>query len=153
YDMLADGFGPGSNGPLVLVTEVPAGTDQAAIAHVTDTLKATPGLRTVSAATMNTAGTAARWTVIPTTSPQDAATTSLVHHLRDDVLPQATRGTGLDVAVAGQTAVGIDFSDYLAARLPLFFAVVLGLSFLLMMVVFRSVLVPLKAVVMNLISI
>jgi len=76
-----------------------------------------------------------------------------VHHLRDDVLPQATRGTGLDVAVAGQTAVGIDFSDYLAARLPLFFAVVLGLSFLLMMVVFRSVLVPLKAVVMNLISI
>ncbi|HKA02741.1 MAG TPA: MMPL family transporter [Acidimicrobiales bacterium] len=153
YDMLADGFGPGSNGPLVLVTEVPAGTDQAAIAHVTDTLKATPGLKTVSAATMNTAGTAARWTVIPTTSPQDAATTSLVHHLRDDVLPQATRGTGLDVAVAGQTAVGIDFSDYLAARLPLFFAVVLGLSFLLMMVVFRSVLVPLKAVVMNLISI
>ena len=102
---------------------------------------------------MNTDGTAAQWMVIPSTSPQDAKTTSLVHHLRDDVLPQATRGTGLDVAVTGQTAVGIDFSDYLAARLPLFFAVVLALSFLLLMAVFRSILVPLKAVVMNLISI
>ena len=153
YDLLAEGFGPGSNGPLVLVTDVPAGTDPATIAQVTAAVKATPGVKTATNATMNTDGTAAQWMVIPSTSPQDAKTTSLVHHLRDDVLPQATRGTGLDVAVTGQTAVGIDFSDYLAARLPLFFAVVLALSFLLLMAVFRSILVPLKAVVMNLISI
>jgi len=153
YDLLAEGFGPGSNGPLVLVTDVPAGTDPAAITRVTDAVKATPGVKFASNATVNTGGTAAQWVVIPTTSPQDAKTTSLVHHLRDDVLPQATNGTGLDVAVTGQTAVGIDFSDYLAARLPLFFGVVLALSFLLLMVVFRSILLPLKAVVMNLISI
>jgi RND superfamily putative drug exporter len=91
--------------------------------------------------------------VFSDSAPQDAETTSLVHRLRDDTLPPATAGTGLDVAVTGNTAVGIDFSDYLAARLPLFFAAVLTLSFLLMMAVFRSILVPLKAVVMNLISI
>jgi RND superfamily putative drug exporter len=153
YDLLADGFGPGSNGPLVLVTEIPAGTGQAAVAQVTAAVKATPGVKFASNATMNSDGTAAQWVVIPTTSPQDAETTSLVHHLRDDVLPQATSGTGLDVAVTGQTAVGIDFSDYLSARLPLFFGVVLALSFLLLMAVFRSILLPLKAVVMNLISI
>ena len=89
----------------------------------------------------------------PGTSPQDDATTKLVHDLRDNVLPQATQGTGLDVAVTGQTAVNTDFSDFLSARLPWFFAVVLALSFLLLMAVFRSILVPLKAVVMNLLSI
>jgi RND superfamily putative drug exporter len=76
-----------------------------------------------------------------------------VNRLRDDVLPVATAGTGLDVAVAGSVAVGVDFTDYLSARLPIFFAAVLGLSFLLLMVVFRSLLVPLKAVIMNLLSI
>jgi RND superfamily putative drug exporter len=153
YDLLAEGFGPGSNGPLVLVTDVPPGTDQATIGQVTAAVKATPGVKLATNATMNTDGTAAQWVVIPSTSPQDAKTTALVHHLRDDVLPQATNGTDLDVAVTGQTAVGIDFSDYLAARLPLFFVVVLALSFLLLMAVFRSILLPLKAVVMNLISI
>ena len=93
------------------------------------------------------------WRVVPTTAPQDAATTDLVNRLRDDVLPAATAGTGLDVAVAGGVAIGVDFTDYLSERLPYFFAAVLGLSFLLLMVVFRSLLVPLKAVVMNLLSI
>jgi RND superfamily putative drug exporter len=153
YDLLAEGFGPGYNGPLVLVTEIPAGTDPATVAAVTNAVKATPGVKTASAAVLNTDKTAAQWLVYPTTAPQDAATTALVHHLRDDVLPKATQGTGLDVAVTGSTAIGIDFSDYLGARLPLFFGVVLALSFLLMMVVFRSILVPLKAVVMNLLSI
>ena len=91
--------------------------------------------------------------MIPTTAPQDAETTDLVNRLRDDVLPAATGGTGLDVAVAGAVAIDVDFTDYLAARLPWFFAAVLGLSFLLLMVVFRSLLVPLKAVIMNLLSI
>jgi len=155
YDLLAEGFGPGSNGPLLLVTELPGGADQATLDKVTEAIRNTPDVASVSAVRLNDAGNpqAAQWFLIPGTSPQDEATTKLVHDLRDNVLPQATAGTDLEVAVTGSTAVNIDFSDYLAERLPYFFAVVLALSFLLLMTVFRSILVPLKAVVMNLISI
>jgi RND superfamily putative drug exporter len=155
YDLLADGFGPGYNGPLVLATEVPAGTDPAAIDAVTRALRSTPGVAVVSPANLDDPSdpTAAMWQLIPTTSPQDEATTALVNDLRDQVLPAATDGTGLDVAVTGNVAVSIDFTEYLSARIPWFFGIVLALSFLLLMAVFRSVLVPLKAVVMNLISI
>src|SRR3546814_7487387 len=91
--------------------------------------------------------------VIPTTSPQDEATSDLVHRLRDDVLPDVLAGSGLDPKVGGITAAAIDFSDYAAERLPMFIGVVLLLSFLLLMATFRSVLVPIKAVIMNLLSI
>jgi RND superfamily putative drug exporter len=155
YDLLARGFGPGFNGPLLLATDVPAGTNSAALDGVRDALVDTPGIAEVSPTFPNRAGTptAALWRVIPTTAPQAEATTKLVDHLREDVLPRAERGTKLDVAVTGFVAIQVDFSDYLAKRLLVFFAVVLSLSFLLLMVVFRSVLVPLKAVVMNLLSI
>ena len=93
------------------------------------------------------------WRVIPTTAPQDETTTQLVERLRSDVLPVATQGTDLDVSITGQVAIGVDFSKYLAQRLLWFLAAVLTLSFILLMIVFRSVLVPLKAVVMNLLSI
>ncbi|HEU5109428.1 MAG TPA: MMPL family transporter, partial [Micromonosporaceae bacterium] len=155
YDLLADGFGPGFNGPLILASEVPDGTDPAALQAVSDAIQADPGVARVSPPITNdeAAPTAALWRVIPTTAPQDADTTDLVNRLRDDVLPAATDGTGLDVAVAGGVAIGVDFTNYLAERLPWFFAAVLGLSFLLLMTVFRSLLVPLKAVIMNLLSI
>ena len=155
YDLLAEGFGAGFNGPLSLATEVSPGTDPAALQAVTDAIAADPGVAFVSDPITNddTAATAALWRVIPTTAPQDSATTDLVNRLRDDVLPAATAGTGLDISVTGGVAIGVDFTDYLSARLPYFFAAVLGLSFLLLMVVFRSLLVPLKAVVMNLLSI
>src|SRR3546814_4805571 len=91
--------------------------------------------------------------VIPTTSPQDEATSDLVHRLRDDVLPDVLAGSGLDPTVGGITAAAIDFSDYAAERLPMFIGVVLLLSFLLLLATFRSVLVPIKAVIMNLLSI
>jgi RND superfamily putative drug exporter len=122
---------------------------------VTTALAATDGVSSASPAIVNDAEppTAVMWRVFPTTSPQDAATTDLVEQLRSDVLPSATDGTGLDVAVTGTVAANIDFSDYLAERLPYFFAAVLALSFLLLMAVFRSILVPLKAVVMNLLGI
>lgn len=87
---------------------------------------------------------------MPETSPQDEATTELVGRLRGSVLPAAVEGTGLDPAVSGSVAISVDFSDYLAERLPYFLGAVLALSFLLLMVVFRSVLVPLKAVVIKL---
>jgi len=152
YDLLAVGFGPGFNGPLMLVTEVPAGGGSA-VEDVTTALRATPGVAFASDARLNESGDAAVWQVVPTTAPQDEATTELVHRLRSDVLPPATDGTGLDVMIAGNTAINIDFSDYLASRMPYFLGAVLVLSFLLLMVVFRSLLVPLKAVIMNLLSI
>ena len=101
----------------------------------------------------NADGTAALINVQPTGSPQDASTTELVHHLRDDVVPTATAGSGVQAYVGGETSLGIDLADQLGARLPWFFVAVLTLSFLLLLVVFRSLLVPLKAVIMNLLSI
>jgi RND superfamily putative drug exporter len=98
-------------------------------------------------------GEAAIATLIPTTGPQDKATDSLVHHIRDDVLPPAVAGSDLSIHVGGMTASGIDFSDMIGKRLPIFIGAVLLLSFLLLLMVFRSVLVPLKAVLMNLLSI
>ncbi len=155
YDLLVAGFGPGFNGPLLLVAELPAGTDPALLGQVTAALNAEPGVALATPAIPNdpAAPTAVLWQAFPTTSPQDEATTALVHRLRDDVLPAVTAGSQLDIAVTGRVAANIDFSDYLSQRLPIFFGAVLTLSFLLLMLVFRSILVPLKAVVMNLLSI
>jgi RND superfamily putative drug exporter len=158
YDLLAEGFGPGFNGPLLVVTEIPEGTDPAVLERITAGLSEADGVAFASPAVTNdpedpTAATAALWRVIPTTSPQDEATTQLVDRLRDDVLPEAVGDSEVDPLVTGSVAILADFSTYLGSRLPLFFAAVLGLSFLLLMLVFRSVLVPLKAVLMNLLSI
>ena len=155
YDLLAEGFGPGFNGPLLLATEVPQGADPAALQAVTAALAADSGVAFVSPPFPNNpaAPSAAVWRLFPTTAPQDQATTDLVYRLRQDVLPTVTEGTGLVVAVSGTVAATVDFSEYLTARLPAFIAVVLVLSFVLLMLVFRSLLVPLKAVVMNLLSI
>ena len=155
YDLLAVGFGPGFNGPLLLSTEIPEGTDPAMLAAVTQALAGGSGVAFVTPAVPNDpeTPTAALWRLFPTTAPQDESTTDLVYRLRDDVLPAATQGTGLDIAVSGGVAAAVDFSEYLTERLPLFIGVVLSLSFLLLMLVFRSLLVPLKAVVMNLLSI
>ncbi len=160
YDLLAEGFGPGHNGPLVLVSKLPKGTTPEQLAAVTTALEDTPGVESVSPALPNTLitgkdgdPTAVMWRVVPTTAPQDQATTQLVHTLRDEVLPRAQTGTGLDVLVSGFVAVTVDFTSFVSERLVLFFAAVLSLSFLLLMVVFRSLLVPVKAVIMNLLSI
>jgi RND superfamily putative drug exporter len=156
YDLLAEGFGPGFNGPVLIATELPGGAgDLAAVERVTAAVQGLEGVAFASPGIPNdpAAPTAAVWRLIPTTSPQDAATTDLVKELRHQVLPAAVGGTGLDPAVTGSVAVNVDFSDYLGGRIPLFFGVVLALSFVLLMAVFRSVVVPLKAVIMNLISI
>ena len=99
------------------------------------------------------APTAVRWLVTPKTGPQDEETTTLVNRLRHDVLPPVEEAAGTDVLVSGLVAGNVDMSQYMSDRLPLFFGAVLALSFLLLMVVFRSLLVPLKAVIMNLLSI
>ena len=158
YDLLADGFGPGFNGPLLLTTTLPSGSTPADIAKVTSALAKMAANREIAISPKAVPNkpsepTAVLWQVVPNTSPQDVATNKLVSHLRNDVLPQATQGTKLAVAVTGSVAVQVDFSSYLAQRLFVFLGAVLTLSFLLLMVVFRSILVPLKAVVMNLLSI
>jgi RND superfamily putative drug exporter len=155
YDLLVAGFGPGFNGPLLLVAELPEGTNPEDLVAIEDAVAADPGVELVSPPRLNDEGnaTAVMWNVIPTTGPQEKPTTDLVNRLRDDVLPPAEQDAGVDVAITGAVAVNIDFSDYLASRLPYFFTAVLALSFLLLMVVFRSLLVPLKAVIMNLLSI
>jgi RND superfamily putative drug exporter len=155
YDLLVEGFGAGFNGPLILATALPEGTDPAALTAVTEAAAQDPGVVFASPPKLNdeTNPTAAQWFVVPTTGPQEEATTQLVDRLRNEVLPPVEQATGVQVDVTGNVAVNIDFSDYLASRLPWFFGAVLLLSFLLLMVVFRSILVPLKAVVMNLLSI
>jgi len=153
YDLISGSFGPGFNGPLILATRLPAGSDAAVLNPIVSKIQASDGVLAVAAPRINTAGDAAVITVFPKTSPQDADTLALINHLRDDVVPDATRGTGVTIYIGGITAVFDDLGVALADRLPLFIGVVLGLSFLLLMMVFRSVVIPLKAVVMNLLSI
>jgi putative drug exporter of the RND superfamily len=155
YDLLAQGFGPGYNGTFLLAAELPAGKQLADVAPITQAIRGDRGVALISDPIGNAeqSPTAVLWRMIPTSAPQDAETTATVNRLRDQVIPPAEASTGVDVALTGGVPVGVDFSNYLADRLPLFFSVVLGLSFLLLMTVFRSVLVPLKAVLMNLLSI
>ena len=153
YDLLAKGFGPGYNGPLIVVTATEGPEDIAKLEQVRTRIQDTPGVASVGPVFPSPQGGAALIVVTPETSPQDARTAELVRNLRNDVLPDATQGTDLQPKVGGFTAIGIDFSDFLSARLPLFIGVVLALSFLLLLVVFRSILVPIKAVIMNALSI
>jgi RND superfamily putative drug exporter len=155
YDLTAEAFGPGFNGPLLLSVELTGDeqADAAALESLSAGVAADPSVAAVAPAQVNEAGHAAIVTVIPTAAPQDEETTELVHRLRDEVVPEALDGTGSAAYVGGLTAVFIDLSDKVASRLPVFIAAVVGLSFLLLMAVFRSVLVPLKAALMNLLSI
>ncbi len=154
YDLLADGFGPGFNGPLLLSVELD-GASVDDLAPLADALSADPGRRRPFAPVMpNDEGTAAVMRVVPTTAPQDEATTDLVHRLRNDVIPTALADVpGAEVHVGGQAAMFIDLSDRVADRLPWFIGAVIVLSVLLLMMVFRSIVVPLKAAIMNLLSI
>ena len=153
YDLVAEGFGAGFNGPLVLAAEFPKGSDTAALDRLAARLQQTPDVTAVIGPIASPSGDAAVIRVIPSSSPQSVATTDLVATLRDDVIPDALRDSDVQVHVGGLTASSIDVSERLASRLPLFIGAVLVLSFLLLMAVFRSLLVPLKAVVMNLLSI
>jgi RND superfamily putative drug exporter len=154
YDLLSEGFGPGFNGPLLLVAETPDGAEDAStLERLSATLNDTPGVAFATAPILNESGDAAILQVFPTTSPQDEATDQLVERLRDEVVPEAIQGTDVDVAVGGLPAAVRDFSSYTFRMLPVVVGIVLALSFLLLMTVFRSILVPLKAVVMNLLSV
>jgi RND superfamily putative drug exporter len=147
YDLLAEGFGPGTNGPLFVTVEGETASDPAALGTFVDTITSQDNVATAFPTQIN--DSLALVIVNPESAPQDAETQSLVNHLRDDVIPQSN----VDAKVGGLTAASSDFADYMGDRMPLLIGVVLLLSFLLLMAVFRSLLVPLKAVVMNLLSI
>jgi putative drug exporter of the RND superfamily len=153
YDLNTEGFGAGTNGPLVIAADLPDKGAQADIESVANRLRAEPGVAFVREPQINADGDAAIVTVIPTTSPQDQKTEDLVNHLRDDVVPEELGSAGVTAQVGGVTAALEDQSEYMKDRLPLFIAGVVGLSFLLLLVAFHSPLISLKAAVMNLLSV
>ncbi|MGI5241783.1 MMPL family transporter [Dactylosporangium sp. CA-139066] len=148
YDLLAEGFGPGFNGPLIVVVK----GDSAAATAAADAVKAMPGVAAVSPPRPVADGLATI-VVFPDSKPQDEATARLATRLRQEVLPPLARGGGTTFLVGGATAATQDYAAAVASRLPLFVAIVVGLSSLLLMLVFRSVLIPIKAAVLNLLSV
>jgi RND superfamily putative drug exporter len=153
YDLLANGFGKGSNGPLLLVAQTPAPGDQKALTTLVDQIKTVPDVASVAAKPLQPGQTLGVVQVVPVSSPQDKATSDLINQLRHDVIPKAEAGTTLHVMVSGPTAISNDFSHTLTSKLPLFVAIIVGLGCVLMMLAFRSVLVPLIGVAMNLLTI
>jgi RND superfamily putative drug exporter len=156
YELLAQGFGEGFNGPLLVVAKVPRPqhvADTSSVASLHEAIAATPGVVAVTPAKLNPTGEVATITVYPHSSPQAYATTQLVSQLRGHVVPPIEKSTGMTVYVGGVTAGAVDFATTLGHKLPLFIGVVVLLSALLLMIVFRSLVIPLQAAVMNLLSI
>jgi RND superfamily putative drug exporter len=153
FDLLAKGFGPGFNGPLQVAVALPKAHDSAAVIELTHALSTTRGIASVAPPRLNPTGTAAAVLAYPATSPQSPQTSTLVTRLRDDVIPPIERSSGDHIYVGGATASQVDFSHVLASKLPLFIAVVIALAALLLLVVFRSLVIPVQAALMNLLSI
>jgi RND superfamily putative drug exporter len=148
YDLLAKGFGPGSNGPVLLAADFTGKTNRDSVTAFAATLRNDPDVALVAPVNVNAAGNAAVVPVIPKSAPQDRSTEQLVHRLRSEI-----KQRGLAMHVGSVTAIAIDASDHVGARLPIMVAAVIVLSFLLLLAVFRSVLVAVKAGIMNLLSI
>jgi putative drug exporter of the RND superfamily len=159
YDLMSEGFGVGSNGPILVAVHLtkPAqskdGQPDPRLTSLGSAIQKTKDVEAVSAPLVNKKGTAAVYTVTPDTAPSAEATTDLVNTLRDDVIPKQTQGQGMSADVGGTTAGYIDLADEISNKLPLVIAIVLALSFVVLLLAFRSLLVPLKAVVMNVFSI
>jgi RND superfamily putative drug exporter len=151
YALLAEGFGEGFNGPLLVAAKVPRG--QASADRIAAAIATAHGVASVAPAKLNPTGNVATITVYPSSSPQALATTELVERLRERVVPPVAAATGSRVYVGGVTAGSVDFAKVLGQKLPLFIGVVVLLSALLLLVVFRSLVIPLQAAVMNLLSI
>jgi RND superfamily putative drug exporter len=153
FDMLARGFGPGFNGPLVLVTQFHGPAKAHALTALSTEVRARADVVAVTPPRVSPSGDVAVMQVYPGSAPQDAATTNLVNDLRQNVAPKFEAQTGAAVLVGGFTAGSIDFSHVLASKLPLFIGIVIGLSAILLFVIFRSLVIPVQAALMNLLSI
>ncbi|MEU2433354.1 MMPL family transporter [Streptomyces sp. NPDC007861] len=149
YDLIAEGFGPGVNGPLALVAELDGADDRLALDGLPATLRDTSGIASVGHVTYNGSTDTAVLTVVPESSPQSERTSALVDRLRETVLTAAESGTSLEVHVGGVTAGYDDFAEVIVGKLPLFAGVVIALGSLLLLLAFRSVGIPLKAALMN----
>ncbi len=153
YDLLKEGFGPGFNAPLLLAVELPSPGDDAALQQIGDALSAQDGIAQVLPPQLNEAGDTATMIAYPETTPQDERTDEVVREARATTLPPIAEATGARVSIGGTTASNLDFAQTIRDKLPLFIGVVVGLSLLLLMVVFRSLLIPVKAGIFNLLSI
>lgn len=157
YDALADGFGPGINGPLVLAVDLSdnpiTGKDATQLQPLVAQLQSDPGVASVIGPMPNSEGTAAVLRVVPTTSPQDEATSDLIDRVRTQIVPDVESASGIQIFVGGPTATFDAFAAQIQAKIPLFVSVVIGLSMLLLVLAFRSLLVPLVGAVMNLVSV
>jgi putative drug exporter of the RND superfamily len=153
YDLVAEGFGPGFNGPFVFASALPEKGKQGGMDELREALSREKGIAKTTPVVLNPAKDTAVFQAYPTTSPQSAATTELLDHIRGDVIPPIATRSGTQIHVGGINAIFEDFGNAIANKLPLFIGVVVLLSALLLMMVFRSILVPLKAMVMNLLSI
>ena len=153
YDLISEGFGPGSNGPIVIAAELPDAAAQADVNKLVQALRADPGVQFVPPPVINQDGNAALITAIPTTSPQAEATQDLVNRVRDTIVPESLAGTGITAEVGGLNAALEDQSTYMVDRMPIFIGGVVGLSFLLLLIAFHSPLISLKAGIMNLLSV
>jgi putative drug exporter of the RND superfamily len=153
FDLLAGGFGAGFNGPLLLVAQLPRRAQTSSLAALRARVRATPHVVAVTQPQIGPSGSIAVMQVYPDSAPQAATTTDLVNHLRGDVLKAFKHRTGVAVLVGGFTAGSIDFSHVLSRKLPLFFGIVILLSAMLLFIIFRSLVIPLQAAIMNLLTI
>jgi RND superfamily putative drug exporter len=153
YDLMSEGFGPGSNGPIVIAAELPGPAARGDVHRLAASLRADEGVDFVAKPVLNRSGDAALVTAIPTTSPQAKATQDLVKRVRDTIVPETLAGTGVTAKVGGLNAAFEDQGTYIVNRMPLFIGAVVGLSFLLLLIAFHSPLISLKAGIMNLLSV
>ncbi len=153
FDLLAQGFGQGFNGPLLLVAEISRHEQGTALSTLRSDVAGTPGVVAVTQPRVSPSGSVAVLQAYPSSAPEALATTELVNHLRHTVLPPFEHSTGTPVLVGGFTAGSIDFSNYLANKLPLFFGLVILLSALLLLLVFRSIVIPVQAAILNLLTV
>ncbi|KOU81661.1 membrane protein [Streptomyces sp. XY593] len=149
YDLLAEGFGPGANGPLAVVARLDGAGDRLAVDQLAQALRTTPGVASTGPAVLNRSGDTAVLTVVPDSAPQSRATSDLVDTLRQDVIPSAGQGNSMEVHVGGVTAAYDDFAEVIIGKLPLFVTVVVALGCVLLLLAFRSIGIPLKAAAMN----
>jgi putative drug exporter of the RND superfamily len=153
FDLTVAGFGPGFVSPLVVVVERDGRLEQTALQRLQTSIQGSPGVALVAPPNISPDGSAAVLQVVPTTGSSDSRTAALVDRLRDSVIPPATAGTGMQAYVGGGTAALVDIVAQTQGRMPLFFAIVIGLSSLLLMTIFRSLAIPATAAVMNLLSV
>ncbi len=152
YDLVSEGFGPGLNGPFLVAVETAAPGDQAAVDELVAELSADQGVAVAAAAPIAADSSVTVIQVVPTTSPQDEETAQLLDRMRSEIIPPVEDATGMQAYVGGTQAITADFTTMLTAALPLFLAVVVGFGFLVLVLLFRSILVPLTGVVTSLLS-